>query len=142
MITPFKANGDVDLWRLAANIRRWNEAPLAGYLAIGSNKRDAYLSERKCWSWDADGGKRRPGPACDGGHGHGSLPARPSISPIKCAKDGGHSAWCSPLVIMPGDGGIGPDALFIPRLPITGHSGAVYNVTKYPSEHPADALAS
>jgi len=47
MITPFKENGDVDYEGFASNVRRFNEAPLAGYLVIGSNSETAFLSEEE-----------------------------------------------------------------------------------------------
>lgn len=47
MITPFKANGQVDYGAFSANIRAWNQADLAGYLVNGSNSETAYLNERE-----------------------------------------------------------------------------------------------
>ena len=47
MITPFKANGEVDYSAFARNIERWNKDPLAGYLVLGSNSETAYLSEKE-----------------------------------------------------------------------------------------------
>jgi len=45
MVTPFKANGDLDSLSFVSNIKKWNEARLAGYLVIGSNSETVYLSE-------------------------------------------------------------------------------------------------
>jgi 4-hydroxy-2-oxoglutarate aldolase len=45
MVTPFKANGDLDSGAFVSNIKKWNEARLAGYLVIGSNSETMYLSE-------------------------------------------------------------------------------------------------
>jgi len=45
VLTPFKANGDVDYEAYCRNLARWNQYPLAGYLVLGSNSESAYLSE-------------------------------------------------------------------------------------------------
>jgi len=45
MVTPFKANGDLDSGAFVSNVKKWNEARLAGYLVIGSNSETVYLSE-------------------------------------------------------------------------------------------------
>src|SRR5207245_229035 len=45
MLTPFRENGDVDYDAFVRNIGRWNAAPLAGYLVLGSNSETPYLSE-------------------------------------------------------------------------------------------------
>jgi len=45
MVTPFKANGELDSGAFVSNIKKWNEARLAGYLVIGSNSETVYLSE-------------------------------------------------------------------------------------------------
>jgi 4-hydroxy-2-oxoglutarate aldolase len=45
MVTPFKANGDMDSGAFVSNIKKWNGARLAGYLVIGSNSETVYLSE-------------------------------------------------------------------------------------------------
>jgi len=45
MITPFKANGDVDYDKHARNMESWNKDKLAGYLVLGSNSETAYLNE-------------------------------------------------------------------------------------------------
>lgn len=44
IITPFK-DEKVDLEALTANIRRWNQTGLSGYLVAGSNGEAVYLSE-------------------------------------------------------------------------------------------------
>lgn len=45
MITPFTENGDLDLAAHQANVTKWNEVALAGYLVLGSNSEAAYLNE-------------------------------------------------------------------------------------------------
>mgnify|MGYP001004195585 CR=1 FL=1 len=47
MLTPFKSNGNVDYDAFIANIHKWNEYELAGYLVNGSNSETAYLNERE-----------------------------------------------------------------------------------------------
>lgn len=47
MITPFKENGDVDYEKHIENMKKWNEADLAGYLVLGSNSETVYLSEEE-----------------------------------------------------------------------------------------------
>lgn len=47
VITPFKANGDVDLAAFEDNLKKWNHYDLAGYLVLGSNGETAYLSEEE-----------------------------------------------------------------------------------------------
>src|SRR5512139_215444 len=42
--TPFKANEDVDLDRLQSNLERWNNEPLSGYVAGGSNGEFVFLT--------------------------------------------------------------------------------------------------
>ena len=42
--TPFMENGALDLEKLQYNVTRWNAAPLAGYVTMGSNGECAYLS--------------------------------------------------------------------------------------------------
>jgi 4-hydroxy-2-oxoglutarate aldolase len=45
MITPFKANGDVDYDKHVRNMESWNKDKLAGYLVLGSNSETAYMNE-------------------------------------------------------------------------------------------------
>ena len=45
MVTPFKANGDLDADAFVSNIEKWNKDKLAGYLVAGSNSETCYLSE-------------------------------------------------------------------------------------------------
>lgn len=45
MFTPFKENGEIDIDAHVRNLARWNEAPLGGYLVLGSNGETPYLSE-------------------------------------------------------------------------------------------------
>ena len=47
MVSPFKANGDLDTAAFVSNIEKWNKAKLTGYLVIGSNSETAYLSEEE-----------------------------------------------------------------------------------------------
>ena len=47
MITPFKANGDVDYKAFETNIQKWNQDKLGGYLVLGSNSETVYLSEEE-----------------------------------------------------------------------------------------------
>jgi len=45
MITPFKADEDIDYKAHVENLKRWNQTGLTGYLVLGSNSETAYLSE-------------------------------------------------------------------------------------------------
>ncbi|MCL1993947.1 MAG: dihydrodipicolinate synthase family protein [Spirochaetes bacterium] len=47
MVTPFKANGDLDTDAFVSNVNKWNEDKMAGYLVIGSNSETVYLSEEE-----------------------------------------------------------------------------------------------
>ncbi|MCL1905716.1 MAG: dihydrodipicolinate synthase family protein [Clostridiales bacterium] len=47
MMTPFTAEGAVDYGAFTANMERWNEDALSGYLVNGSNSETAYLSEQE-----------------------------------------------------------------------------------------------
>ncbi|MHC1719896.1 MAG: dihydrodipicolinate synthase family protein [Clostridiaceae bacterium] len=47
MMTPFKENGDADYEAFAANLEKWNDDKLAGYLVLGSNSETVYLSEEE-----------------------------------------------------------------------------------------------
>lgn len=143
MITPFKANGDVDYEGFAANIRRWNEAPLAGYLAIGSNSETAYLSEAE----KLELVKLTVANAAPDRHvmaGTGMESARQTIDfTNKCAKLGAHSA----LVLTPCyyAGAMTAKALTRFYTEVADHSDIpvlIYNVTKYTHVNiPADSLA-
>lgn len=42
--TPFKPNGDIDFQHLAANLDRWSQQPLSGYVVGGSNGEFVSLS--------------------------------------------------------------------------------------------------
>ncbi len=44
LTTPFDADGEVDYGALAANVERYNETGLAGYLAFGSNGEAVHLT--------------------------------------------------------------------------------------------------
>jgi 4-hydroxy-2-oxoglutarate aldolase len=45
MITPFLANEDIDYDGHIANVLKWNQSDLAGYLILGSNSETPFLSE-------------------------------------------------------------------------------------------------
>src|ERR1041385_9545584 len=45
--TPFKADEDVDLASLTANIEKWNGAGVTGYVVLGSTGERANLDERE-----------------------------------------------------------------------------------------------
>ncbi len=47
MITPFQADGRLDLDAHIYNLKKWNEVELGGYLVLGSNSEAAYLSEQE-----------------------------------------------------------------------------------------------
>lgn len=47
MITPFKENGDVDYEKHGANVKKWSEYDLAGFLVLGSNSETVYLTEEE-----------------------------------------------------------------------------------------------
>jgi len=47
MITPFKEDGSVDYELFVANIKRWNDTGMAGYLVLGSNSETPYLTEEE-----------------------------------------------------------------------------------------------
>ena len=43
--TPFNAEGEVDTQKLAANLERWNQYDLTGYVVLGSNGEAGFLTE-------------------------------------------------------------------------------------------------
>ena len=43
--TPFEESGSLALGRLADNLSRWNEGPLAGYVVLGSNGESVHIKE-------------------------------------------------------------------------------------------------
>jgi 4-hydroxy-2-oxoglutarate aldolase len=45
--TPFDAAGELDLAALAANLAKWNQYPLAGYVVLGTNGEFPFLSDRE-----------------------------------------------------------------------------------------------
>ena len=47
MMTPFTATGEPDKRAFTANLERWNEDALSGYLVNGSNSEAVYLSEEE-----------------------------------------------------------------------------------------------
>lgn len=49
-VTPFDAEGEVNLRALSANIEKWNECGVSGYVALGSTGERVHLTERECLS--------------------------------------------------------------------------------------------
>ncbi|MCK9217016.1 MAG: dihydrodipicolinate synthase family protein [Firmicutes bacterium] len=47
VITPFKGNGNIDYNAFEANIIKWNEDRLDGYMILGSNSETVYLTEEE-----------------------------------------------------------------------------------------------
>ncbi len=47
LTTPFDERGEVDLGALAANVERYNETGLAGYVALGSNGEAVHLTAKE-----------------------------------------------------------------------------------------------
>jgi len=47
VVTPFSANGEVDVSALRGNLRRWNRTDLAGYLVVGSTGESVFLSDEE-----------------------------------------------------------------------------------------------
>lgn len=45
--TPFTGTGEVDFDGLTANILKWNETRLSGYVVLGSNGESVYLTEKE-----------------------------------------------------------------------------------------------
>ena len=43
LTTPFSPDGSIDLGALRANVSRYNETGLAGYVALGSNGEAVHL---------------------------------------------------------------------------------------------------
>lgn len=97
MITPFKANGDVDYDGFTSNIKKWNGDNLSGYLVIGSNSETVYLNEEeKLELVRLTAENAAPGRTVMVGSGLES--ARETITLTnKCAKLGAHCA----LVLTP-----------------------------------------
>jgi 4-hydroxy-2-oxoglutarate aldolase len=46
-ITPFEANGDVDVKALRENLRKWNGSGIVGYVVLGSTGERVHLDERE-----------------------------------------------------------------------------------------------
>ncbi len=132
MITPFSERGDVDYGAFAANIHKWNESRLAGYLVIGSNSETVYLSEEeKLRLVEITAENAAPGRIVMAGTGLES--ARETIALTnKCARRGAQAA----LVLTPFYYGDAMNAKALIRyfsavadasdIPIL-----IYNVTKY-----------
>jgi 4-hydroxy-2-oxoglutarate aldolase len=47
-VTPFDEVGEVDARAVRANLEKWNEAGVSGYVALGSTGERVHLSEREC----------------------------------------------------------------------------------------------
>jgi 4-hydroxy-2-oxoglutarate aldolase len=47
-VTPFDERGEVDARALGANLEKWNETGVSGYVALGSTGERVHLSEREC----------------------------------------------------------------------------------------------
>lgn len=47
MATPFTEDEDLDIEAFKANLKRWNQTGLSGYLVVGSNGESVYLSEQE-----------------------------------------------------------------------------------------------
>lgn len=47
-VTPFDTDEEVDLGALSANLQRWNETGVSGYVALGSTGERVHLTEREC----------------------------------------------------------------------------------------------
>jgi len=45
--TPFEESGALALGRLAENLSKWNETPLAGYVVLGSNGESVHIKEEE-----------------------------------------------------------------------------------------------
>lgn len=45
--TPFEESGGLALGRLAENLAKWNESPLAGYVVLGSNGESVHIKEEE-----------------------------------------------------------------------------------------------
>jgi len=68
--TPFAADGGVDAKALAANIRKYNAAGLAGYVVVGSTGESVYLSDaEKLAVWEAARGAADSGKVLIAGTG-------------------------------------------------------------------------
>jgi 4-hydroxy-2-oxoglutarate aldolase len=46
--TPFDSGGEVDLVALRANLRKWRETGVAGYVVLGSTGEHVHLDEQEC----------------------------------------------------------------------------------------------
>jgi 4-hydroxy-2-oxoglutarate aldolase len=95
--TPFEAQGEVDLPALCANIRRWNETGVSGYVILGSTGERVHLDERETLEVvrAARASVPRPLAFVVGVGGHGT---RASIAQARRAAEEGADAL---LVITP-----------------------------------------
>ena len=95
--TPFTANGQLDLGALQANIARWNETGLAGYVALGTNGEAPLLDEGESVAvWRAVRQAMAPGLVLLAGTGRESTWA--TLAACQAAADAGADAA---LVITP-----------------------------------------
>ena len=54
LTTPFRADGAVDEKALAANIEKYNQTGVAGYVVVGSTGESVLLTEaEQCRVWEA-----------------------------------------------------------------------------------------
>ncbi len=132
MITPFLENGDVDYEGFKANVLKWNQDKLAGYLVIGSNSETPYLNEEE----KLELVRLTVENATPGRHiivGTGLESERETIALTnKCAKLGAHSA----LVLTPCfyGGSMDSKALVKYFTAVADNSDIpilIYNVTKF-----------
>ena len=47
MVSPFKADGELDCNSFVSNVQKWNNDKITGYLVIGSNSETVYLGEEE-----------------------------------------------------------------------------------------------
>ena len=143
MITPFKENGDVDYDAFAANVCKWNNDKMTGYLVLGSNSETPFMTEEEKLQLV----KLTVENAAPGRHvmaGTGLESTRETIEfTNKCAKLGAQSA----LVLTPSfyDGAMSSEVLIKYFTEVADHSDIpilIYNVTKFTHVNiKADAIA-
>jgi 4-hydroxy-2-oxoglutarate aldolase len=89
--TPFTASGQLDLGALRANIARWNETGLAGYVALGTNGEAPLLDEGESVAvWRAVRQAMAPGMVLLAGTGRESTWA--TLAACQAAADAGADA--------------------------------------------------
>jgi len=130
--TPLDANGEVAYDALAANLARWNEFGLAGYVVLGSNGEAVYLSEDESLRVLEAARQAIPsGKAMLAGTGREST--RATIATTLAAANAGADAA---LIVTPNyfDGKMTPGALIDHYAAVAAESPipiAVYNVPKF-----------